>query len=410
MMLAETEYRYQVEAGIRPFRDTLLGLFFVTVGMQLDVPGLLRQLPTVIALLAGLLLLKAAIVTVAARPYAGQWFKALRTGLVLSPGGEFGFALLALLLQNRLIAAEVTQPFLAAITLSMLLAPMLIRHNKRIARVVLRESGPLQTELARLDAANKALAAREHVILCGYGRVGQNIARVLEGQGFEIIAMDLDPLRVRIARAAGDAVVYGDAADEGMLQSVGLERANAVVVTFSDPTRSLAIVQAVRRKRPYLPILVRTMDDTQLEQLLAAGATEVVPETLEAALTLVSHALLVLDVPMSRVIRTVGDIREQRYKTLRSVYRRDAAGPVEDARALREELHTVVLPPGAWSIGRTINEIRTRGAEVSFTAVRRDGIVGRDPDPEMKLREGDVVVLFGTPEAQEHAEAVLLAG
>ena len=410
MMLAETEYRYQVEAGIRPFRDTPLGLFFVTVGMQLDVPGLLRQLPTVIALLAGILLLKTAIVMMAARPFAGQWFKALRTGIVLSQGGEFGFALLALLLQNRLIAAEVTQPFLAAITLSMLLAPMLIRHNKRIARLVLRESGPLQTELARLDAANKALAAREHVILCGYGRVGQNIARVLESQGFEVIAMDLDPLRVRVARAAGDAVVYGDAADEGMLQSVGLERANAVVITFSDPTRSLAIVQTVRRKRPYLPILVRTMDDTQLEQLLAAGATEVVPETLEAALTLVSHALLVLDVPISRVIRTVGDIREQRYKTLRSVYRRDAAGPVEDARALREELHTVVLPPGAWSIGRTIHEIRARGAEVSFTAVRRDGIVGRDPDPEMKLREGDVVVLFGTPEAQEHAEAVLLAG
>ncbi|HEY5558885.1 MAG TPA: cation:proton antiporter [Steroidobacteraceae bacterium] len=410
MMLAETEYRYQVEAGIRPFRDTLLGLFFVTIGMQLDVPGLLRQLPTVIALLAGLLLLKTAIVTVAARPYAGQWFKALRTAIVLSQGGEFGFALLALLLQNRLIGAEVTQPFLAAITLSMLLAPMLIRHNKRIARLVLRESGPVQTELGRLDAANKALAAREHVILCGYGRVGQNVARVLEGQGFEFIAMDLDPLRVRIARAAGDAVVYGDAADEGMLQSVGVDRANAVVVTFSDPARSLAIVQAVRRKRPYLPILVRTMDDTQLEQLLAAGATEVVPETLEAALTLVSHALLVLDVPMSRVIRTVGDIRQQRYKTLRTVFRPEGAEPIDESHALREELHTVVLPPGAWSIGRTISEIRGRGAEVSFTAVRRDGIVGRDPDPEMKLREGDVVVLFGTPEAQEHAEAVLLAG
>jgi CPA2 family monovalent cation:H+ antiporter-2 len=410
MMLAETEYRYQVEAGIRPFRDTLLGLFFVTVGMQLDVPGLLRQLPAVIALLAGLLLLKTLIVMLAARPYSGQWFKALRTGIVLSQGGEFGFALLALLLQNRLIAAEITQPFLAAITLSMLLAPMLIRHNKQIARLVLRETGPVQTGLERLDAANKALAAREHVILCGYGRVGQNVARVLEGQGFEFIAMDLDPLRVRTARAAGDAVVYGDAADEGMLQSVGLDRASAVVVTFSDPMRSLAIVRAARSKRPYVPILVRTMDDTQLEQLLAAGATEVVPETLEAALTLVSHALLTLEVPMSRVIRTVGDIRQQRYKMLRSVFRREDAALIDESHTLREELHTVVLPPGAWSIGRTINEVRARGAEVSFTAVRRDGIVGRDPDPEMKLREGDVVVLFGTPEAQEHAEAVLLAG
>ncbi|MGQ0384985.1 MAG: cation:proton antiporter domain-containing protein [Gammaproteobacteria bacterium] len=410
MMLAETEYRYQVEAGIRPFRDTLLGLFFVTVGMQLDVPGLFRQLPTVLAMLAGMLALKALVVSLAARPFAGQWFKALRTGLVLSPGGEFGFALLALLLQNHLLAPEFTQPMLAAITLSMVTAPFLIQHNKRIARFLLREAGPPETELERMDAATRALARREHVLLCGYGRVGQNVARVLEGQGFEFIAMDLDPFRVRTARAAGDPVVYGDAANEHLLQSVGLERASAVVVTFSDPARSVAIVQAVRRMRRDLPVLVRTMDDTQLEELLGAGATEVVPETLEAALTLVSHALITLGTPMSRVVRTVGEIRRERYRMLRSVFRREGAEVIDESHTLREELHTVVLPPGAWAIGRAIREVRERGAEVSITAVRRDGIVGRDPDADMTLREGDVLVLFGTPEAQEHAEAVLLAG
>jgi CPA2 family monovalent cation:H+ antiporter-2 len=410
MMLAETEYRYQIEAGIRPFRDTLLGLFFVTIGMQLDVPALFRHLPAVIALLAGLLAIKTAIIMLAARPFAGEWFKALRTGIVLSQGGEFGFALLALLLHNQLIGAEFTQALLAAITLSMLISPFLIRHNKRIARFVLRQSGPLQTGLGRLEAANQALARREHVILCGYGRVGQNVGRVLEGEGFEFLAMDLDPVRVRTARAAGDAVIYGDASDDGLLQSAGLDRASAVVVTFSDPSRSIPIVQAARRLRKDLPILVRAIDDSHLEALLEAGATEVVPETLEAALTLVSNTLHQLNVPPSRVIKTVGEIRRQRYKTLRSVFVQDAAGRVDDSGIFREELHTVVLPPGAWSIGRTIQEIRSRGAEVSFAAVRRDGIVGRDPDPEMALREGDVVVLFGTPEAQEHAEAVLLAG
>jgi CPA2 family monovalent cation:H+ antiporter-2 len=410
MMLAETEFRYQVEAGIRPFRDILLGLFFVTVGMQLDVPGLFRQLPTVTLILAVMLLAKTVIATLAARPFAGQWFKALRTGIVLSEGGEFGFALLTLLLQNRLIGADVTQPLLAAITLSMVLSPFLIRHNKRIARLVLRESGPAQTELTRIEAANQALASREHVILCGYGRVGQNVARVLESEGFEYLAMDLDPFRVRTAREAGDPVVYGDAADEHVLDSAGLAHASAVVVTFSDPERSLRIVEAVRRVRARVPLLVRTADDTQLEALYAAKATEVVPETLEAALTLVSHALLALEVPMSRVIRTIGEIRRQRYKMLRTVFRREGAELIDESHALREELHTVVLPPGAWSIGRTLTEVKDRGAEVSFTAVRRDGIVGRDPDQGMALREGDVVILFGTPEANEHAEAVLLAG
>ncbi len=410
MMLAETEYRYQVEAGIRPFRDTLLGLFFVTIGMQFDVPALFAQLSTVIALLAGLLVIKAAIVLLAARLFAGEWFKALRTGVVLSAGGEFGFALLALLLDNRLIGVEFTQPLLAAITMSMLISPLLIRNNKLIARFLTRQSGPTQTGLARIEAATQALAQREHVILCGYGRVGQNVGRVLESEGFEFLAMDVDPLRVRTALAAGDAVIYGDAADDGVLKSAGIERASAVVVTFSDTSRSLSIVRAVRRLRKELPILVRAIDDTHLEELLAAGATEVVPETFEAALTLVANTLHMLQVPPSRVIRTVGEIRRQRYQTLRSVIRRDPAGTTEETGVFREALHTVVLPPGAWSIGRSIQEIRQRGAEVSFTAVRRDGITGRDPDPEMTLREGDIVVLFGTPEAQEHAEAVLLAG
>jgi CPA2 family monovalent cation:H+ antiporter-2 len=410
MMLAETEYRYQVEAGIRPFRDTLLGLFFVTIGMQLDVPELVAHLPVVLALLAGILVVKAAIVTMAARPFAGQWFKALRAGLVLSPGGEFGFALLAMLLDNRLMGPGLLQPLLAAITLSMLIAPVLIRHNKRVARFILRQSGPAATGLERIEAANLALSRRDHVILCGYGRVGQNVARVLEAEGFEFLAMDLDPMRVRSALAAGDAVIYGDAADDGVLKAAGLDRATVVVVTFSDTSRALSIVRAVRRQRKELPVLVRAIDDSHLEDLLAAGATEVVPETFEAALTLVSNTLHVLEVPHSHVIRTIGEIRRQRYKTLRSVIRRDPAGRTDETGVFREELHSVVLPPGAWSIGRSIEEIRGRGAEVSFTAVRRDGIVGRDPDPGMTLREGDVVVLFGTPEAQEHAEAVLLAG
>jgi CPA2 family monovalent cation:H+ antiporter-2 len=410
MMLAETEYRYQVEAGIRPFRDTLLGLFFVTVGMQLDVALLADQTLLVTGLLLGLLALKAGIIMLVARPSTGSWFKSLRTGLVLAEGGEFGFALLALLLRNKLIGQEATQLLLAAITLSMVLSPLLIRHNKKIARFLLRETMPATTALERTDAATDLLAHREHVILCGFGRVGQNVARVLDGEGLEYIAMDLDPFRVRTAREAGDSVVFGDAADETVLNAVGLEHASAVVITFSDTDRALKILGSIRRVRQDVPVLVRTADDTRLEELLAAGATEVVPETLEAALMLVSHALLVLHVPLSRVVKTVGDIRAHRYTLLRSVFRRADAELLDDTHALREELHTVVLPPGAWAVGRSIEQIRAHGAEVSFTAVRRAGIVGRDPDATMKLRQGDVVVIYGTPEALEHGEAVLLAG
>jgi CPA2 family monovalent cation:H+ antiporter-2 len=344
MMLAETEYRYQVDAGIRPFRDILLGLFFVTVGMHLDPRLLAQQTLVVSGLLVGLLVLKAGIVAIVARRYAGDWFKALRTGIVLSEGGEFGFALIALLLQNKLISQDLTQLLLAAITLSMVVSPFLIRHNKKLARYLLREKGPVETALSRTEAATDMLAHREHVILCGFGRVGQNVGRVLESQGFEYLAMDLDPFRVRTAREAGEPVIYGDAADERVLSAVGLEHASAVVITFSDPDRALDIVKAIRRVNGEVPLLVRMADDARLEQLHAAGATEVVPETLEAALMLVSHALLVLDVPLSRVVRTVGEIRRHRYSMLRSIFRREDAELIDETHDLREELHTVVLP------------------------------------------------------------------
>ncbi|MGA1498223.1 MAG: cation:proton antiporter [Steroidobacteraceae bacterium] len=411
MMLAETEYRYQVEAGVRPFRDTLLGLFFVTVGMKLDIALLAENALAITVLLVALLAIKAGIITLVARRYAGSWFKSLRTGIVLSEGGEFGFALLVMLLQNQLLDQEASQVLLPAIALSMVVSPLLIRHNKRIARLLLRESGPASDAKAEpADLPMQSVASREHVVLCGYGRVGQNIGRVLAEQGFEYLAMDLDPVRVRSAREAGEPVIFGDASDEALLETVGLSHASAVVVTFPEPDIAIGILRAVRRLNAEVPILVRTADDSRLDDLLAAGATEVIPETLEAALMLASHALLVLQAPMSRVVRTIGDIRRHRYGLLRGVFRGSDGGPAEGSHPLREELRSVVLPPGAWSVGRSLGEVSGRGLEVTFAAVRRGGIVGRDPEPGMVLRDGDVVVAFGTPEALEHAEAVLLAG
>lgn len=409
MLLAETEYRHQVEAVIRPFRDVLLGFFFITIGTLLDLKLLASDFLLVSALVVGIGLVKAFVVMAVARAYADNYFKTLRAGIVLGGGGEFGFALLALLVKGNAAPAPLVQPLLAAVALSMVVSPFMIRHNRTIARYVMREQGPpaLPTPEAIADAA---LANRDHVILCGYGRVGQNIARVLERQGHEYIAMDLDPHRVRTARQGGDPVVFGDAADEQVLRSVGLAHASVVVVTFADPAIAIGIVRAVRRLRQDVPVLVRTQDDTRLEELQNVGATEVVPETFEASLMLVSHVLLFLNTPVSRVVKTVGEIRNQRYGALRGIFRREDAELLDGSRALREELRTIVLPPGAWSVGRSLKDVQARGAEVSFTAVRRGSIVGRDPSPDTQLREGDVVVIYGTPEALEHAEAVLLAG
>ena len=410
MMLAETEFRHQVEATIRSYREVLLGLFFITVGMLLDVGLLLRDLPLVTAILLGMLLLKAAVIAVVAKPATKSWFKSLRTGVIVSQGGEFGFALLILLLRKSLLDPAIVQPLLAATVLSMVLSPLIIRHNRRITRIILRESGNPLTEAMRHEQVTLAAAERDHVVICGFGRVGQNIARVLEQAGFEYIALDVDPYRIRTGRQAGDPVVYGDAGQVKVLENVGLAHASVVVITFANPDVALRILRSVRELRADVPILVRTQDDTKLTELQAAGATEVVPETFEASLMLLSHLLLLVKLPVAHVIRTVNDIRSHRYSMLRQYFRDAGAEHLDDSHAYREELHSVILPPQAWAVGRSITELKLRGSQATVNAVRRDGIVGRDPGPDTVFKEGDVVVVYGTPEAVEHAETLLLMG
>ncbi len=407
MMLAETEYRYQIESVIRPFRDILLGLFFISVGMLLDLRVLLSSLGKVSALLLGMVLIKAVVGSVVSRPFTNTRFKAVRTGIVIAIGGEFGVALCTISVQSGLLPPELGEPLLLAFVLSMVLSPLLLNNNKRITRALLHESGPPGTSIEREEAARSDIARREHVVLCGFGRVGQNIARVLEAQGFEYIALDLDPARIRAARQGGDPVLYGDSADEEMLVKAGLETASAVVITFADPQTSLAILRSIRALRPQVPVLVRTQDDARLHDLQAAGATDVVPETFEASLMLVSHVLMLLHVPVQHVVRALGDIRSSRYAVLRNIVPPGALNQVEE---YREGLRSVVIPPGAWSVGRTLRDVRDRGTEVTFTGVRRLGILGREPAAETVLRDGDIVVLYGRPEELERAESVLLAG
>jgi len=290
------------------------------------------------------------------------------------------------------------------------LSPLILNNNKRVARFVLGERAPASTAIEREEAATREIAAREHVILCGFGRVGQNVARVLESHGFEYIALDLDPARIRAARQAGDPVIYGDSADEELLHKAGIASASAVVISFSDPATSLGILRSIRRMDRQLPVLVRTADDARLKELQDAGATDVVPETFEASLMLVSHVLMLLHVPVTRVVRTLGEIRNNRYAVLRNIVRPADASLVEGSSEPREEIKSVVVPPGAWAVGRSLGEVRNRGVAVTFTGVRRHGILGREPAADTVLRDGDIVVIYGQPDELERAEAVLLAG
>ncbi|HET7175892.1 MAG TPA: cation:proton antiporter [Gammaproteobacteria bacterium] len=410
MMLAETEYRHQVEADIRPFRDVLLGLFFITVGMLLNPAVVARHWMLLIVAVTGLIIFKTALIAFLTRQLGSDNNAALRTGLVLAQGGEFGFALLSLGLAQHVIRAPLAEFGLAVIVVSMLAGPLLIRYNRRLAAHLFPESEAEEHDLLQHDIGRHQLHLEDHVVIIGYGRVGQNVARFLEPEGFEFVALDLDPVRVRHAREAGDPVYYGDGTNRDVLRAAGVERARVLVISYFKVSTALKIIEHVKKLRPDIPILVRTRDDSELDKLQEAGATEIIPETLESSLMLASHLLHVLHVPMTQILRKIQEVRSHRYSLLRSVFRGQDALPLDESHAFREQLHTLTLSKGAHAVNRSLAEIDLRAFGVVVTALRREGVVGRQPPAVTVLKEGDVMVLWGTPEKLQDAEERLLRG
>jgi monovalent cation:H+ antiporter-2, CPA2 family len=408
LMLAETEFRHRVETDIRPFRDLLLGLFFITVGMSLDFAVLLRWWPLVVGLLLVFTAGKAALVAALMLRSGESREVSLKTAIALGQGGEFGIAILTVATQRALLDPVVAQLMLTSIVISMAVNPLLIRNADRIVQR-LGVTPPARKPIPGQDPV-AATAERDHVVICGFGRVGQNLGRILEEEHIEYIAVELDHERVRVAREAGDPVIWGDCSDPAILSMAGLAQANLVVTTIPSTRETLRILAVVKEQMPGVPVLVRARDDSQLELLQRTGATEVVPETLEASLMLASHMLALLKVPLSRVVRKVQQVREDRYAILRTVFRRGVPSYLQPAQAELAELQTVTLPAEASAIGRKLGELGLEEHGVVVTAIRREGIVGRNPLPDTQLREQDVLVLFGRPEDLEHALKILFAG
>ncbi len=407
-MIGETEYRHQVESDILPFRDVLLGLFFVTIGMSLDLEVVRSQWMWVTATLVSIIAIKTLVVLAAGRAFRLETGVALRTGLVLAQGGEFGFALILQAQHFQVLDGRYDQILLAAMVLSMLIAPFLIRYNGRMVKRLLpdyRERRESNLDAIRASAGE----SHNHVIICGYGRSGQNLAWMLKEEAIESLGLDLDPVRVRDARDAGERVLYGDSARRDVLLSAGLQHARALVISFVDTSTALRMLEITRQLRPDMPVIVRTMDDRDLEKLKAAGATEVVPESLEGSLMMGSHLLMLLGVPVTHIVRQVRNVRAGRYRMLRGFFH-GAAGVDETEESYRERLHSVTLPPQARAVGKRLDELPLAEIGAEVTAVRRGGISGPQPAADTQLVAGDVLVLYGTPEALEQAEKVLLEG
>ena len=406
IMLGETEYRHQIESDVRPFRDVLMGLFFITVGMQLDISGLPAHIGWLLVLVPGLILGKGLVIMLLTHMAGYSGSVSIRTGIVLGQGSEFSFAILLLAIQSGLIDADKGQPLLAAVLISMLISPLLIRNNRRIASLL--PSGPKPPPVD--DAAKIQRFAdplRKHVILCGFGHVGQNLASFLDEGGFQFVALERDPQLAREAWQAGNRVFYGDSTSPELLRSAGLSRAVALVVSFDDAQAALRITRIVRQEQPSLPIIMRLSNDRHFQSLHEAGATDIVPEYVEAGTTLATHVLGYLGLPSGRMLSLVEQVRRDQYRKLRGHFRGIQDEGQDDRTSWR--LRTLLLVPGCNAIGMKLCELQT-GSSVHVRAVRRGNARDERPDPDMLLREGDALILQGAAEDLEHVERLLIQG
>jgi monovalent cation:H+ antiporter-2, CPA2 family len=409
MLIAETEYRHQVEEDIKPFRDILLGLFFVTVGMQLDPSVVWQNFGLVLFLLVVPVIFKFGLVATLSRAYGAPPGTALRSGLYLAQAGEFGLVIIGSGVAAGVLETELSQIVTAAMLLSMLAAPFIIHYSDRLVlRWASSEWMSRSLELHRI--AVEGLSSESHVIVCGYGRTGQRIAHLLEKAGKRTVALDLDPERVREAAAAGNAVVFGDGSRRESLVAAGVTRASALVISFADTRAALRVLEHVRQLNPAMPVIVRTVDDADLERLQAAGAAEVVPETLESSLMLASHALVLLGVPLRTVLSQISDVRRDRYRLLKGFFEGESDRDEDDEGASQVRLHSIALERGSYAAGRTLGELQLTELGVSVETIRRRDTRLTAPSAETALHDGDVVVLLGVPVNLSAAELRLLQG
>ncbi len=387
IMLGETEFRHQIATEVRPFRDVLLGLFFISIGMQLNIALIRDNWPWVIILLAVLIIFKVVLIYLIGILFGHKKETALQTGIILAQGGEFGFVILNLALSYHLLAQDYSQVILCAVLFSMILAPILIRFNKNIAAKIFPRNFKILHQETQQQLATIEDDLSQHAIICGYGRVGQNVARFLDIRELKYIAFDLDPNRVNNARLAGDNVCYADASHPDILNKAGIATASVVLISFNSYQESLKIISIVRQINQQVPIIVRCFDDQFIDSLYQVGATEVIPETFEASLMIASHLLLLMKVASKDVYHLIDESRKDRYTLLRMIYPGEDTLVFEEAD-LSQGLHVVTLKDNAYAIGKYITDLPLQSLHVQVKVIRRGTVKIRHALNQQQLPKG----------------------
>ena len=410
MMLGDTRFKHQLEADIRPFRDLLLGLFFITIGMLVDLGQLVSFWPYL--LLGGLLLMitKAFLITGVVKLLGESWRSAIPAGLTLAQGSEFLFALLALSVRSQLVNQNVASNLITIVIISMVMTPLLIKHSPNLVDSFISRIGNKTLQATNEEIFDREIKKKNHILILGFGRVGQTIARFLRPLNIDYLVLETDDIRIKEASAVDEPIFYGDSSRIDILKAAGAANASIVVVTFDDTDLATKIIENVKNINSTIPVLVRTRDDSHLEDLLSAGAEEVIPETHEASLTMVSHLLLMVEYPDIMVHSIIDKARRDRYRMLKGFYHGERLGFLGKKSQSSAIIHAVNLPKGAFVCGKTIAELLLP-MDINILDIHRDNLViSAEQNQDLVLQHGDIVVLRGLVDQLDAGESYLLQG
>lgn len=401
LVISESEYSHQVIAEVLPLRDLLTAVFFVSVGMLVDVGFVAEHAPLVFGFAAGVIALKTLLGAGAVRAFHGSPRIALLVGMVLAQVGEFSFVLAREAAHRGALRPEIFQSVLGVSVLTMLFGPFVIAAAPALA---LR----LFESRMRPDEEVAEPAVRNHVVVVGYGLNGQNLARVLRATAIPYRILDLNADMVRRAAAAGEPITFGDATRPNILQHARVPHAAVVVVAISDPVATRRVVSLIRQLNPGAAVIVRTRFVSEIEELYALGAEEVIPEEFETSVEIFARVLQRMHIPRNVIELQVDLIRGERYAMLRglALTRRG----VEDLRAILEAstVQTFRLAAESPAVSRSLRDLDLRGRTgVTVIAVVRDGQSHTNPPADFAFGAGDVLVMLGS-HAELTAAALLL--